>query len=337
MIKIGELSKLTNISIKTIRFYEEMGLITPAEVDRWTNYRYYDDKSVNRLSEIVYLKQLGFSLKEIKNFDEETIKAKLKELNVSLKEINTNIEILTSFQKGGVMKNFVNDAKVVGKWKRLGVVKTEKDFLAGNFNGNNRVFDIFKEIYFLPHGQEYWVFGWTKGKLFVKDIAYNYKLVDGKMLIYIADKYSGNVDDILVYEQVDNLAHKEEDIIKNDDINMPFVYDKNIVGLWNTVDFVDAKHTSKFKTDVTKEFYVKRVIADEDGKFSYILGDKNVVDDRASWTKGYVLETNGKYSTASKYKIVKKQGETFMILEWKSGDYSYGGFVAGCYVFKKVK
>lgn len=37
MIKIGELSKLTNISVKTIRFYEEEGLITPVEVDRWTS------------------------------------------------------------------------------------------------------------------------------------------------------------------------------------------------------------------------------------------------------------------------------------------------------------
>lgn len=337
MLKIGELSKLTNVSIKTIRFYEAEGLITPAEVDRWTSYRYYDDNSINRLSEIVYLKELGFSLKEIKNLDEKTIKAKLKELNVTLKKIKTNIATLTSFQEGGIMKNFVNDAKVIGKWKRLGVVKSEEDFLAGNFNGDSEVFSYFQEIYFLPKGQEYWTLGWTKGKLFVADCAYNYKLVNGKMLIFVTDKYNKKVEDILVYEQVDNIAHKEEDIIKNDNIDMPFVYDENIVGLWNTVDCVEAKNTSKFKTEITKDFYVKRVIADEDGKFSYICGAKNTVHDKATWTKGYVLESDGKFSTASKYKIVKKQGETYMILEWKSGDYSYGGQVVCCYVFKKSK
>ncbi len=336
MLKIGELSKLTNVPIKTIRFYEEEGLISPVEVDRWTSYRYYDDASINRLSEIVYLKELGFSLKEIKNLDEKTIKSKLKELNVTLKKIKTNIATLTSFQEGGIMKNFVNDPRVIGKWKRVGVVKTEKDFLAGNFNGNKEVFDFFKEIYFLPNGQEYWTLGWTKGKLFVGDCAYAYKLVNGKMLIFVTDKYNGKVEDILVYEQEDKIAHKEEDIIKNDDINIPFVNDENILGLWNTVDFVDAKNTSKFKTEPTKELYVKRVIADADGRFSYICGEKNHVHDNATWTKGYVLETDGKFSTASKYKIVKKQGATYMILEWKSGDYSYGGQVVGCYVFKKM-
>ena len=42
MIKIGELSNITNVSIQTIRFYESKGLINPIEVDRWTCYRYYD-------------------------------------------------------------------------------------------------------------------------------------------------------------------------------------------------------------------------------------------------------------------------------------------------------
>lgn len=70
MIKIGELSQIAGISIQTIRFYESEGLITPIEVDIWTNYRYYDERSIERLSEISYLKELGFSLKEIKNLSE---------------------------------------------------------------------------------------------------------------------------------------------------------------------------------------------------------------------------------------------------------------------------
>ena len=70
MIKIGELSNISGISIQTIRYYESEGLISPIEVDRWTNYRYYDERSIERLSEITYLKDLGFSLKEIKGLSE---------------------------------------------------------------------------------------------------------------------------------------------------------------------------------------------------------------------------------------------------------------------------
>ena len=76
MIKIGELANLTNTSIQTIRYYESEGLIKPIEVDKWTNYRYYNQSSIERLCEIKYLKDLGFSLKEIKNLSDETIKEK---------------------------------------------------------------------------------------------------------------------------------------------------------------------------------------------------------------------------------------------------------------------
>ena len=78
MIKIGELSNITGISIQTIRFYESEGLFSPIEVDRWTNYRYYDESSIERLTQITHLKQLGFSLKEIKNLSEDVISEKIK-------------------------------------------------------------------------------------------------------------------------------------------------------------------------------------------------------------------------------------------------------------------
>ena len=118
MIKIGELSSVTGISIQTIRFYESEGLISPIEVDRWTNYRYYDESSIVRLSEISYLKDLGFSLKEIKNLDEKVIKEKISQTNFNIKKLKKNIQNLSSIIKtegGFVMKNFVNDPQVIGK------------------------------------------------------------------------------------------------------------------------------------------------------------------------------------------------------------------------------
>ena len=58
MIKIGELSNLTNTSIQTIRYYESEGLIKPIEVDKWTNYRYYNQGNIKRLCEIKIINKI---------------------------------------------------------------------------------------------------------------------------------------------------------------------------------------------------------------------------------------------------------------------------------------
>ena len=92
-------STICGISIQTIRYYESEGLISPIEVDRWTNYRYYDESSVIRLSEIAYLKDLGFSLKEIKNLSEETIKQKISKAKKDIKKLTHNIDKLSTICK----------------------------------------------------------------------------------------------------------------------------------------------------------------------------------------------------------------------------------------------
>ncbi|NJN80750.1 MAG: MerR family transcriptional regulator [Anaerolineales bacterium] len=71
MIRIGDFSKLSRVSIKTLRYYDEMGLLKPIEVDRFTGYRYYDFDQLPRLYRILALKELGFSLDEINRFLEE--------------------------------------------------------------------------------------------------------------------------------------------------------------------------------------------------------------------------------------------------------------------------
>lgn len=65
--KIGEFSKINQITVKTLRHYEKIGLIAPCEVDEWTKYRYYDVSQLKKMSTIIYLKRLGFALNEIKD------------------------------------------------------------------------------------------------------------------------------------------------------------------------------------------------------------------------------------------------------------------------------
>lgn len=64
--QVGDFSKITRLSIRTLHYYHEMGLLLPTRTDEWTGYRYYDEKSVEKARLIWELKELDFSLKEVK-------------------------------------------------------------------------------------------------------------------------------------------------------------------------------------------------------------------------------------------------------------------------------
>lgn len=65
MLKIGDFSKISRVSIKTLRYYDEIGLLKPSQIDRFTAYRYYTLDQLARLNRILALKDLGLSLEQI--------------------------------------------------------------------------------------------------------------------------------------------------------------------------------------------------------------------------------------------------------------------------------
>ena len=65
MVRIGVFARLSEVSIKTLRHYDDIGLLAPAYVDDWSGYRYYTLEQLPRLYRILALKDLGFSLDEI--------------------------------------------------------------------------------------------------------------------------------------------------------------------------------------------------------------------------------------------------------------------------------
>ncbi|HZS04242.1 MAG TPA: MerR family transcriptional regulator [Blastocatellia bacterium] len=65
MLRIGDFSRLSQVSVKALRFYDEIGLLKPTYVDRATGYRYYAATLLERLNRILVFKELGFSLEEI--------------------------------------------------------------------------------------------------------------------------------------------------------------------------------------------------------------------------------------------------------------------------------
>ena len=88
MYKIGEFSKLTNLSIRTLRYYDDIGLLVPEDIDIYTSYRYYGENNIREARLIEELKSVDFSLEEIKTLLNRTTKEMLEEKKKDLaKEI----------------------------------------------------------------------------------------------------------------------------------------------------------------------------------------------------------------------------------------------------------
>ncbi len=73
MLRIGDFSRLSQVSIQTLRHYDDLGLLKPAEVDRFTGYRYYSASQLPRLNRILALKDLGFSLDQVARLLDEGV------------------------------------------------------------------------------------------------------------------------------------------------------------------------------------------------------------------------------------------------------------------------
>jgi DNA-binding transcriptional MerR regulator len=65
MFKIGHFAKLGQVSVKTLRWYDELGLLKPMRIDSENGYRHYGIEQLPRLNRILALKELGLSLEQI--------------------------------------------------------------------------------------------------------------------------------------------------------------------------------------------------------------------------------------------------------------------------------
>ena len=108
MMTVNEVSKLTGVSIRTLQYYDTIGLLKPAEYTE-SGYRLYDDTALERLQQILLFKEVEFPLKEIK----EIMDAPNFDRNKALEQ---QIELLT--MKKEHLENLINFARGI-KW--LGV------------------------------------------------------------------------------------------------------------------------------------------------------------------------------------------------------------------------
>lgn len=75
MLRIGYFSRISQVAIQALRYYDKLGLLRPAYVDRFTGYRYYSIDQLPRLNRILALKDLGLSLEQIARLLETDITA----------------------------------------------------------------------------------------------------------------------------------------------------------------------------------------------------------------------------------------------------------------------
>jgi DNA-binding transcriptional MerR regulator len=114
---IGEFSRMTALSVKTLRLYHEKGILMPAEVDGSTGYRYYGDGDFERAKSVKTLRQFDFSLAEIREileeFEDESdmsdlLRRKQEEIRAKIRrydEVSRSIETILQREREITMQN----------------------------------------------------------------------------------------------------------------------------------------------------------------------------------------------------------------------------------------
>lgn len=252
-------------------------------------------------------------------------------LGHEVKELNEDINI-----------PFVND-DVVGRWEVIGDFAVKDDFFAGYRHDEAYYGDVNKQLYFLPKGEKYWCYGWTKGFLIIETgdstslNRYEVEEHNGERYMFIENKSyhyrRGGRPTVLVLRQLDSKEYTKHGIARQDDINMPFVKDDNILGRWKSISYLRSIEAFDPSKNISHDgLYFKKIEFFDNGKCTSIYGNDIISgDDLQVWTKGYVLRKWN--NTACAYEIRIENNKEYLIMEWKSGDYRWGGYDTDYYVF----
>ena len=120
MLKISEFSRLSHLTVKALRFYEKEGLLRPAAVDEWNNYRYYETSQLETAARIRSFRQLDLSIEEIKAvFAGADVKTILREKAGALEKekhlIESRLSIIHSILEDKNMKYQVTEKVIPEK------------------------------------------------------------------------------------------------------------------------------------------------------------------------------------------------------------------------------
>lgn len=108
-MQINEFAKLAGVSVRTLHYYDEIGLLKPAFVDEQNGYRFYDEISLERMQEILFYRELDFELKSIAeilsspDYDKQKALAEQRKLLILKKErLERIVAALDGAEKGKI-------------------------------------------------------------------------------------------------------------------------------------------------------------------------------------------------------------------------------------------
>ena len=117
-LQIKEFAELTGVSVRTLHYYDEIGLLKPSFVDEQNGYRFYNEASLERMQEILFYRELDFPLKSIAeilaspNYDKRKALAEQKRLLTLKKERLTRlIAALEQAEKGEITMSAFDNSK----------------------------------------------------------------------------------------------------------------------------------------------------------------------------------------------------------------------------------
>lgn len=130
-LKIGEFSKLMQVTVKTLRYYEHKRLLIPDTVDEWTGYRYYSVGQMQKLNAIRRLQVLGFSLDEIKElYDDESHNPSVGLISEKIHETEKQLRML--MERRGRLLEWRNSRKEIRKMEKFSIQELPEIIVASH-------------------------------------------------------------------------------------------------------------------------------------------------------------------------------------------------------------
>lgn len=140
MYRIGEFSYLVKATLKTLRYYDKIGLFSPKKVDSLTGYRYYGDNQIEEFQKIMLLKELNFSLSDIKE-----LKKGATDDFINKKLLEANKDLTIAKQKAQFLQHTLNDIEDNMKYK-IGFIPNSRDVAIGRYVNLKTRDEIDKEM-----------------------------------------------------------------------------------------------------------------------------------------------------------------------------------------------
>jgi hypothetical protein len=245
---------------------------------------------------------------------------------------------------------FEDDPAVVGAWRSIGLVDSIEGFIPGRDTAHGELW--LHHLVFESGGRiAGGLFTWTKGLVICdhEKTAFRYEIRRVKDADYLFFEWIGDearsgrgvIPRYYVMERTTPEAVRNQAMMGQtaelpatstvddrgrivDRIDYPFVNDPNSLGYWQSVDFVsDPCDFTPGKKRFRGDLFLKELFVLPGGRTNWAF----------TWTSGLILHQGDQ--TASRYVLRQRDSQTYMFLEWKSGDYVYRHQRPGMYVLMK--